>query len=326
MKALLFACMSALAAAPSDAADTVTIAAGVNLIPGTFVPGRQPDGNSVVFRTAEGLVVFDTGRHTEHTQKILDYAKDAGLPIKAVINSHWHLDHVGGNPRIREAYPDVRVYASMAIAGAMGGFLANYRKQLVEAIAQTKGEKTAQSYRDEIAIIDAGHALYPDEVVAKSGTRRIAGRDFELHLQARAVTEGDVWLYDPATRTLVAGDLVTLPVPLFDTACPARWQSALADLDRVQFKTLVPGHGAPMQRTQFAVYRHAYANLLACAATDKDKNACIDGWLADAKPLLADADTAFVRMLAGYYIDNSLRAPKAKIDQLCNADTGQTKH
>jgi glyoxylase-like metal-dependent hydrolase (beta-lactamase superfamily II) len=320
MRIVLFAGFAALFSAWTCAAETISVAPGVDLIPGTFVPGRQPDGNSLVFRTAGGLVVFDSGRHAEHTQRILDYAKDAKLPIKAVINSHWHLDHVGGNPRIRAAFPDVRVYASAAIEGAMGGFLANYRKQLVDAIAQTKDEKTAQSYRDEIAIIDAGRALYPDEVIAKSGTRRIGGHDFDMHLQARAVTEGDVWVYDPATRTLAAGDLVTLPVPLLDTACPARWKSALIDLDRVPFKTLVPGHGAPMPRTQFEVYRHAYSNLLDCAAGTKDKNVCVDGWLADAKSLLADADPAFVRSLAGYYVDNALRAPKTKIDKLCGTN------
>jgi len=326
MKTLLFACAAVLTATQSWAAETTTVAPGVDLIPGTFVPGRQPDGNSLIFRTADGLVVFDSGRHAEHTQRILDFAKGAKLPIKAVVNSHWHLDHVGGNPRIRAAYPNVRVYASMAIDGAMGGFLADYRKQLVDAIAQTKDEKTVQSYRDEVALIDAGRALYPDEVIAKSGTRRIAGHRFDVRLQARAVTAGDVWIYDPTTRTLAAGDLVTLPVPLFDTACPARWQSALAELERVPFDTLVPGHGAPMQRAQFATYRRAYANLLACAASSKDKNACIDGWLTDAKPLLADADSSFVRTLAGYYIDNSLRAPKVKIDRLCDADMKQTKH
>ncbi|WP_347259542.1 MBL fold metallo-hydrolase [Rudaea sp.] len=320
MRTVLFAGLAALVPVQAGAAAVTAVAPGIDLIPGTFVPGRQPDGNSLVFRAADGLVVFDTGRHREHTQRILDYAHDAKLPIKAVINSHWHLDHIGGNPRIRAAYPVVRVYASSAIDGAMGGFLANYRRQLVEAIAQTKEEKTAQSYRDEIAIIDAGRALYPDELIARSGTRRIAGRDFDVHLQARAVTAGDVWVYDPATRTLAAGDLVTLPVPLFDTACPARWKSALADLGRVPFKTLVPGHGAPLQRAQFEVYRRGYGNLLDCAASGRDRNACIDGWLADAKPLLTDADPGFVRTLAGYYVDNALRAPKAKIDALCGAD------
>jgi len=321
MRNVLLTSFALLASAQAGAVDTTSVAPGVDLIPGTFVPGRQPDGNSLIFRTADGLVVFDSGRHAEHTQRILDYARDAKLPIKAVINSHWHLDHVGGNPRIRAAYPEVRVYASVAIDEAMGGFLANYRKQLTEAIAQDTDEKTAQAYRDEIAIIDTGRALYPDEVIDKSSTRHIAGRAFGVHLQTHAVTAGDVWIYDPATRTLAAGDLVTLPVPLFDTACPARWKSALADLERVPFTTLVPGHGAPMPRAQFGIYHRAYANLLDCAASSKDKSACIDGWIANAEPLLIHANPGFVRTLAGYYIDNVLRGPKAKIDKLCNAST-----
>jgi glyoxylase-like metal-dependent hydrolase (beta-lactamase superfamily II) len=310
MKKILLSCLAMLPAASLNAAETVAVAPNVELIPGTFEPDRQPDGNSVLFRTPDGWVVFDTGRHPEHTQKILDRARDSGLPIKAVINSHWHLDHIGGNPRIRAAYPDVRVYASLAIDGAMSGFLAKYRAQLVDAIAGAKEEKTAQSYRDEIAIIDSGRALYPDQPIGKTSTQRIAGHVFELHLQARAVTAGDVWIYDPETRTLAAGDLVTLPVPLLDTACPTRWKSALDDLGRASFKTLIPGHGAPMQRAQFDVYRHAYANLLRCAASSQAKSVCIDGWIADAGSLTAEGQRSFARTLLDYYVDHSLRATK----------------
>src|SRR5437868_5522444 len=99
-------CLSAIAllACVSAAAETVTVAPGVDLISSAFVPGHQPDGNSVIFRAADGLVVMDTGRHAEHTQRIIDYARAANLPIEVVVNSHWHLDHIGGNPRIRTAY------------------------------------------------------------------------------------------------------------------------------------------------------------------------------------------------------------------------------
>jgi len=319
MKIILLSCLAMLPAASLGAPETVAVAPSVELIPGTFEPGRQPDGNSVLFRTPDGWVVFDTGRHPEHTQKILDRARDSGLPIKAVINSHWHLDHIGGNPRIRAAYPDVRVYASMAIDGAMGGFLAKYRAQLVEAIAGTKEEKAAQSYRDEITIIDSGRALYPDQPIDKTSTQRIAGHVFELHLQTRAVTAGDVWVYDPATRTLAAGDLVTLPVPLLDTACPTRWKSALDDLGRASFKTLIPGHGPPMQRAQFDVYRRAYANLLRCTSGAQTKTACVDGWMSDAGSLIAEGQRSFARTLLDYYVDHSLRATKDKIAEACSS-------
>lgn len=315
----LVGAISLLCVQLAGANDVVSVAPGVDLIPGSFVPNQQPDGNSVIFRARDGLVVIDTGRHAEHTRRILDYARAANLPIKAVINSHWHLDHISGNARVREAFSDVQVYASAAIDEAMHGFLANYRKQLEGAIAQSKDQVQIDAWREEIARIDAGRALYPDIVIDKTQTRLIAGNDFMLHLESHAVTAGDVWVFDPETHTLVAGDLVTLPVPFLDTACPARWNNALGDLSRTDFKTLIPGHGAPMSRAQFATYRSAYNKLFACAASDKNKSVCADGWLTDAKILLAGSDPKFVRSLLDYYIDNSLRAPKDKRDKLCAA-------
>lgn len=318
MRPLLIACLAGLLAGPIEASEPVAVAPGVDLIPGAFVPNTQPDGNSVVFTAPQGLVVVDSGRHVEHTQSIVDAATATHLPIAAVINTHWHLDHVSGNPRLRAAYPALKVYASDAIDGAMSGFLADYRKQLVSASSQSKDDKQLAAWRAEIATIDAGRALYPDVVVAHSGKFRIAGEDFALHLAA-AATAGDVWLYAPKSRVLVAGDLVTLPVPFLDTACPAAWKAALAGLQRTDFQTLVPGHGAPMRRAQFETWRHAFDNFVDCGASARDGKACVDGWLADAQPLLAGADPAFVRSLAAYYVDNSLRAPNAKRDALCAA-------
>ncbi len=53
------------------------IVPGVHLIRGKFTPGAQPDGNTIVFTAPDGLVVVDTGRHAEHTQQIVDFAKSA---------------------------------------------------------------------------------------------------------------------------------------------------------------------------------------------------------------------------------------------------------
>jgi glyoxylase-like metal-dependent hydrolase (beta-lactamase superfamily II) len=68
------------------------VAPGITLFRGTFTPGRQPDGNTVVVSTPTGLIVIDTGRHAEHTQRILDFAAASKSPIASIINTHWHLD------------------------------------------------------------------------------------------------------------------------------------------------------------------------------------------------------------------------------------------
>jgi glyoxylase-like metal-dependent hydrolase (beta-lactamase superfamily II) len=295
------------------------LAVGVELVPGRFVPGAQPDGNSVILSAPAGLIVIDTGRHAEHTQAILELASGAGVPIAAVVNTHWHLDHIGGNPSVRRAYPEVTVWASGALVEAQLGFLAAYRRQLLEAIAGTEDPAAREGWENEVAIIDAGPALAPDEVVSVGGPRTIAGRPLEIGLESHAVTAGDVWVFDPATGVLAAGDLVTLPAPLLDTACPSGWQTALGHLAAVRFELLVPGHGEAMTREQFEVYRAGFTNLLACAATDEPEQVCIDGWLRDLGPLIPESERGFARILLQYYIPNSLRADPERTARLCGA-------
>ncbi len=81
--------------------------------------------------------------------------------------------------------------------------------------------------------------LRPTRVVTHSSSVTIAGRAPELHVEQSAVTAGDIWVFDPTTQVLIAGDLVTLPAPFFDTACPARWQTALRTLSQQRFARLI---------------------------------------------------------------------------------------
>jgi glyoxylase-like metal-dependent hydrolase (beta-lactamase superfamily II) len=294
------------------------LAPGTFLIEGETKPNRQPDGNSIVILAPAGLIVFDTGRHPEHAQELLDFAHEQDRPIAAIINSHWHLDHVGGNPRLRAPFPAIRVYASAAIDEARSGFLAEYRAHLLTELAQSaKSPDAQQAMRAEIALIDAGAALGPTDVIAKSARLTIAGRALQLNLESNAVTAGDVWVFDPKTRMLLAGDLVTLPAPFFESACPARWRESLAHLEKAPFELLVPGHGAPMHRLQFATYRKAFSDLLDCATGSAEKNACVDGWLSDASALISSEDASYARALIGYYLENYLRNPSERIRAFC---------
>jgi len=318
VRTLFCALLLSLYAAGADAA--TLIAPETYLIEGEATPNRQPDGNSIVIVAPRGLIVFDTGRHREHAQAILDFARAQEKPIAAIINSHWHLDHVGGNPLLRAAFPDIVVYASSAIDAARAGFLTDYRAQLVKQLAEAAGKPQSQaSIRAEMALIDQGAALGPTEVIKKSASIVIAGRPLQLHLETHAVTAGDAWGFDPQTRVLLAGDLVTLPAPFFESACPARWRTSLDHLGRARFDWLVPGHGKPMQRPAFTRYARAFANLLDCASSEATKNTCIDGWVDDASVLLSDSkDVSYARTLIGYYLDNYLRNPSERVRKFCS--------
>jgi len=81
--------VSSVKAAPLE------LSRGVYLVPGEFIEGRQPDGNSVVFLSADGLIVVDTGRHRTHTRLLLDFAAERKTRISSVINTHWPGSHRG---------------------------------------------------------------------------------------------------------------------------------------------------------------------------------------------------------------------------------------
>jgi glyoxylase-like metal-dependent hydrolase (beta-lactamase superfamily II) len=296
-----------------------TVARGIHLVPGAAIPGSQPDGNSVIIDAPEGLIVVDTGRHAAHTQKVLDFAASVRRPVRAIINSHWHLDHTGGNALIRDQYPQAQVYASSAIDGALTGFLANYRKQLETALSrEDTSPEAADGFRAEIKLIDTGPELRPTRVISESGSRDIAGRTLRIYLERSAVTAGDVWILDRKTRVLISGDLVTLPAPFLDTACPYRWAQALSHLSEQKFDWLIPGHGPPMRAADLETYRKAFVGLLACSNdTQIPVSQCEDGWLTDSGRLISEADRDYARTLVRYYVGSVLRGDPKKLAKQC---------
>jgi glyoxylase-like metal-dependent hydrolase (beta-lactamase superfamily II) len=301
-----------------SAATAAPVARGWHLVPGTFEPGRQPDGNSVFLDAPRGLILVDTGRHPAHQAELIAYARARGRPIAVVVNSHWHLDHSGGNAEIRAAFPRAPLYASRAVEGALAGFLPDSRRGAEAFLASGKaGPEQAAEIRGDFAAMDDPGALHPTRPVTRSGTMRLAGRKLQVNLARFAATEGDVWLYDPAARLVVAGDLVVGLVPFLDTACPQGWRKALDEIAARPFRTLVPGHGAPMDRPGFLAWRAAFNDFLDCAGSDRPRQACIDGWLHDAAAFIPAGDRDRVAGMAGYYLDTRLRAAPAERDKYC---------
>lgn len=289
-----------------------------HLIPGAVPLDSGPDGNTIVLAAPQGLIVFDTGRHPEHAQKILDYAKARHRPIAAIVNSHWHLDHTTGNWDIRQAFPRVQVYASGALEGALATFL---KKSRADTDKMLSDPKTPKAVRDQLergrSVIDHPDRIRPNHVVTKSGPMTIAGRPLDVHLAKFAATEGDIWVYDRKTRTAIVGDLVVDIVPFMDTACPDGWSKALGEVAKVPFTTLIPGHGPVMSRTDFGIWRTAYDNFVKCGHSDAAKETCVDGWSRDAAQFIDAAHKGYAKGAAQYYLEMRLRSSPAEQQKYC---------
>jgi glyoxylase-like metal-dependent hydrolase (beta-lactamase superfamily II) len=299
-----------------------SVAKGVWMIRGSFPPKRQPDANTVIFEVARAqFVVMDTGRHKWHRQAILDFVASRHGTVVAIINSVWHLDHVSGNPDLKRAYPGAKVYASRAIDGALKGFLPKSVEDTRPYLEAGKlPPETLEDLRNDIATIENGAALRPDVPVDASMSVRFGKRTLRLNLAPNAVTDGDVWVYDHASGILAAGNLVTLPTPFLDTACPEGWRRGLDQVWATPFTELVPSHGSPMTRTQFSTYRKAYGAVIDCAKTTRPKADCAVEWAKSVEPLLGPDPTERQRArdMTAYYVQDVLRANGGK-SPICKA-------
>jgi glyoxylase-like metal-dependent hydrolase (beta-lactamase superfamily II) len=314
----LLATTGAAAAAASRVADIVPLADGVWLLPGRFERDRQPDGNSLLLQGRDGLVAIDSGRHAEHTQALLDFARERKLPLRVVINTHWHLDHLGGNLMLRQADPALRAYASPALRDAV---LERMPRSEIDLQRMLKDPATDDITRRIVEVdlaLYAGRARMLPDVLLNDPPREleIGGRRLRVGVE-RGVSGGDVWVLDRASGVLAIGDFVTLPVPFFDTACPQQWQAAMQRLEALPFERVVPGHGPVMSRADFGRYRGALDKLLTCAAGAQAVAECTAGWVADLGPLLPASSHRAAGGMLDHYFEQVLRAPPAQRDRVC---------
>ena len=290
------------------------------LVPGSVPLDKGPDGNSVFLDAPKGLILIDTGRHPEHAEKLLAFARARGKPIAAIVNTHWHLDHTTGNLDIRQAFPKAQVYATNAVDGALPTFLANGRKG---AEARLKDPKTPAARLPEIqrflARMDNPDSIRPTVPVTKSAGMKIAGRRIDVHVAPFAATEADLWLFVPDEGLVIAGDLVVDIVPFMDTACPDGWKKALSEIAATRFSTLIPGHGAPMTRAQFLKWKQAFDNFIDCGRSTRLKEECVAAWKRDAAPFIDAGHANYVTEAAGYYLDTRLRSPSDEQEKYCKS-------
>ncbi len=284
--------------------------AGATVIPGGFPPGRQPDGNTIVLNTIDGLVVFDTGRHRFHTQKIIDHATAAKRPVVAIVNSHWHLDHISGNIPLREQFPAAAVYNhGAALENARATFLASGRESNRKLLDDPA---TTPEIIDEITIdaatVDQGEKLLPTISIESDRSLIIGGRRLEVHV-AKGASDGDIWIYDPAAKLVMTGDLITFPAPFLDTPCPKAWSEGLDAVLATPFVRAVPGHGRELTRGEVTLYRDAFNALVDCAKGQAEPIACADAWATSAAPIQENPENDFryARGMSRNYVENVLR-------------------
>ena len=148
-----------------------------------------------------------------------------GLPIRYVVMTHMHPDHVFG---------------AVAFAADQPVFVGHAR---MEGMLVQRGEFYRNSLADLLGIDEAGDYAKPNLFVADEATLDLGGRSLRLHAHATAHTDNDVSILDEATGTLWLGDLLFVDrVPALDGSILG-WLAQTGALRASPAVHAVPGHG-----------------------------------------------------------------------------------
>ena len=182
-------------------------------------------------------------------------------PIRFVVNSHYHFDHSHGN----QIYgPEVQIIGhefarEQILAGKSQdspareffvGAVPNTIKALEGRLAAAKDDKERASLESQLDIernhLEGTNAVKPtppNVTLTQTMTLFRGSREIRIMHLGRAHTAGDVVVYLPKERVIATGDLLVEATSYMGDAFFTEWVDTIETLKKLDFETVLPGHG-----------------------------------------------------------------------------------
>jgi glyoxylase-like metal-dependent hydrolase (beta-lactamase superfamily II) len=186
-------------------------------------------------------------------------------PIRYVVNSHFHFDHSHGN----QIYgPDVEIIGhEFARAQMLAGKSIDSRahdffvggvpvtiKALEGRLAAATDEKERATLQSQLAVqrnhLEGTKAVKPtppNVTLTHTMTLHRGSREIRILHLGRGHTAGDVVVYLPKERIVATGDLLVEGTSYMGDAFFSEWVDTIEVLKKLDFDTVLPGHGRAFQ-------------------------------------------------------------------------------
>jgi glyoxylase-like metal-dependent hydrolase (beta-lactamase superfamily II) len=185
-------------------------------------------GNVAVYVTSEGVILVDDKFEQDHDAIVAQVKSVTSLPVKYVLSTHHHSDHSGGNAKF---LPTAEIIST-----------ANARANIVNRAQPNVSPDLAPP-----------RVTFTEETAVFLGGKEVRARYF-----GRGHTNGDAVVYFPALRTIHTGDLMAGATPLIDYrggGSVVEWTKTLDGAMKLDFDTVIPGHGAVTTKAALLTYR-----------------------------------------------------------------------
>jgi glyoxylase-like metal-dependent hydrolase (beta-lactamase superfamily II) len=199
-------------------------------------------GNVTVQIGDEGIVLVDTGLAASAGALLAEVRKLSGRPIRFIVNTHVHSDHVGGNVTLAVAPADPRPDFAPAAAAAIAdplqplNIIAHERvlNRMTAALPPLRPGQTGGSERLR--------GMPIDEYFTPTNDMHFNGEAIVLYHEPNAHTDGDTMVLFRGSDVVSAGDVFTPDsYPFIDVANGGTVQGEIAALGHL-LQLAVPGH------------------------------------------------------------------------------------
>lgn len=266
------------AAAQTPEYRTTELAPGVHAVRRAR-PIPAADANVLVIISDVDVIVVDANLLPSFADAVIsEIRRLTPLPVRFVINTHWHSDHHHGNVAYARAFPGVQFIQHPntrrdILARDLPTIAPNARTAYPAAMAEQQAVLDSGRGADGAPLSEAQRAgirttidlyqrfitemadapLVPGTLlVADSLVLHRAGREVVVKHLGRGNTAGDLVVYLPRERIIATGDLMVHPIPFAFFSHLGDWPETLRALRAHDARVILPGHGAPLADWSYA--------------------------------------------------------------------------